>query len=79
VCFAPVLNFTEATQHPHHRARKNFIKLDGVTQPAPAPKMDHSQGLLNSVPRAGQDTADVLAQLGISPERIAQLQQDKVV
>ena len=79
VCFAPVLNFTEATQHPHHRARNNFIKLDGVTQPAPAPKMDHNQGLLNSVPRAGQDTADVLAQLGISPKRIAQLRQDKVV
>jgi len=31
------------------------------------------------VPRAGQDTADVLAQLGISPKRIAQLRQDKVV
>jgi len=78
-CFAPVLNFTEAAQHPHHRARKTFIELDGVTQPAPAPKMDHNQGALVSVPCAGQDTVNILAQLGLPPERIAQLQKHGVV
>ena len=78
-CFAPVLTFTEATQHPHHKARKAFIELDGVTQPAPAPKMDRNKGVPTSVPRPGQDTVNVLAQLGLLPERIAQLQQDGVV
>jgi alpha-methylacyl-CoA racemase len=78
-CFAPVLNFTEATQHPHHKARKTFVELDGVTQPAPAPKMDKYQSELKSAPNPGQDTANILAQLGLLPERIALLQQNGVV
>jgi len=37
-CFAPVLSFTEAPQHPHNVQRKAFIELNGVVQPAPAPR-----------------------------------------
>ena len=37
-CFAPVLSFDEAPSHPHNRARNAFIELDGVVQPAPAPR-----------------------------------------
>jgi alpha-methylacyl-CoA racemase len=37
-CFAPVLDWDEAPQHPHNRARATFTELDGVTQPAPAPR-----------------------------------------
>jgi alpha-methylacyl-CoA racemase len=78
-CFAPVLNFTEATQHAHHKARETFVELDGVTQPAPAPKMDQNKGALKSAPSLGQDTVKVLAQLGLLPERIAQLQKNGIV
>jgi crotonobetainyl-CoA:carnitine CoA-transferase CaiB-like acyl-CoA transferase len=78
-CFAPVLSFAEATQHPHHKARNTFVELDGVTQPAPAPRMAHNPFPLGSVPTAGQDTVNVLAQLGVLPERIAQLQKLGVV
>ena len=38
VCFGPVLNFSEAPQHPHNVARGTFLDIDGVVQPAPAPK-----------------------------------------
>ena len=38
VCFAPVLSMAEAPQHPHNAVRGTFIELDGVTQPAPAPR-----------------------------------------
>ncbi|MFZ3287243.1 MAG: CaiB/BaiF CoA-transferase family protein, partial [Telluria sp.] len=38
VCFAPVLDMAEAPQHPHNRARATFVEVDGVTQPAPAPR-----------------------------------------
>lgn len=38
VCFAPVLSFAEAPQHPHLQARGTFVEIDGVTQPAPAPR-----------------------------------------
>src|SRR6201996_4226081 len=37
-CFAPVLTTDEAPQHPHNAARRTFIEIDGITQPAPAPR-----------------------------------------
>ena len=41
-CFAPVLSMAEAPQHPHFKARDAFIDIDGVTQPAPAPRFSRS-------------------------------------
>jgi alpha-methylacyl-CoA racemase len=38
VCFAPVLTMAEAPVHPHNAARQTFIEVDGVMQPAPAPR-----------------------------------------
>ncbi|MGX1692350.1 CaiB/BaiF CoA transferase family protein [Brevundimonas naejangsanensis] len=37
-CFAPVLSFTEAPEYPHNKVREAFITLNGVVQPAPAPR-----------------------------------------
>lgn len=41
-CFAPVLNMAEAPQHPHFAAREAFVQVDGVRQPAPAPRFSRS-------------------------------------
>ena len=41
-CFAPVLSMDEAPRHPHNRARHAFIELDGVAQPAPAPRFSRT-------------------------------------
>lgn len=38
VCFAPVLSLAEAPHHPDNAARGTFIEVDGVMQPAPAPR-----------------------------------------
>ncbi len=38
VCFAPVLSMADAPLHPHNAARGTFIEVDGVMQPAPAPR-----------------------------------------
>ncbi len=38
VCFAPVLSMAEAPGHPHNAARRTFMQVGGVTQPAPAPR-----------------------------------------
>jgi crotonobetainyl-CoA:carnitine CoA-transferase CaiB-like acyl-CoA transferase len=38
-CFAPVLSMTEAPHHPHNVARASFVEVDGVMQPAPAPRL----------------------------------------
>lgn len=43
-CFAPVLSMSEAPLHPHNAARGTFIEVDGVTQPAPAPRFSATPG-----------------------------------
>jgi len=41
-CFAPVLDWDEAPEHPHNRARETFVTLEGVVQPAPAPRFSRT-------------------------------------
>lgn len=41
-CFAPVLTTDEAAQHPHNRARRTYVEIDGIVQPAPAPRFSRS-------------------------------------
>ena len=38
ICFAPVLSLTEAKQHPHNIERQTFVDVEGMEQPAPAPR-----------------------------------------
>ena len=74
VCFAPVLNFAEAPQHPHNVARSTFIDIDGVTQPAPAPRFSRTQAATPTPPPlAGENNDDALADWGFSPDEVAAL------
>ena len=41
-CVAPVLTLEEAPHHPHLRERGTYVEIDGVTQPAPAPRFSRS-------------------------------------
>jgi alpha-methylacyl-CoA racemase len=41
-CFAPVLSMDEAPTHPHHVVRHTFVEIDGVVQPAPAPRFSRT-------------------------------------
>jgi alpha-methylacyl-CoA racemase len=41
-CFAPVLDWDEAPVHPHNQARGTFTTLQGVVQPAPAPRFSRT-------------------------------------
>lgn len=76
VCFAPVLSMTEAPLHPHNVARGTFIEVDGVTQPAPAPRFSRTAPARPAAPGpAGGDTSAVLAAIGYSEERIDALRQ----
>ena len=42
-CVVPVLTPTEATVDAHLLARNNFVEIDGVVQPAPAPRFSRSE------------------------------------
>ncbi len=52
VCFAPVLTFAEAPQHAHMKARGTFVEVDGVIQPAPAPRFSRTQSATPTPPQA---------------------------
>ncbi|MCY1272026.1 Acetyl-CoA:oxalate CoA-transferase [compost metagenome] len=52
VCFAPVLSFGEAPEHPHLKARGTFIEIDGVKQPAPAPRFSRTPQAMPTAPEA---------------------------
>lgn len=41
-CFAPVLEIGQAADHPHLNARQTFIEIDGIKQPAPAPRFSRT-------------------------------------
>ena len=76
ICFAPVLDFDEAPRHPHNVARGTFTSVEGVTQPAPAPRFSATRSEIASGPPAvGQHTDAVLGELGCSAEQIASLRE----
>ena len=66
VCYAPVLTMSEAAQHPHNVARNAFLNIDGLTQPAPAPRFSRTVPA-TPTPGAhpGQNTREVLTAWGI--------------
>jgi alpha-methylacyl-CoA racemase len=76
ICIAPVLRMSEATRDPHLAARGTFVQVDGVTQPAPAPRFSRTGAELRSVPVApGHDTRAVLEECGFPSEQIEKLLQ----
>ena len=73
-CVAPVLDLGEAPVHPHNIARRTFLDLDGVFQPAPAPRYSATTLDRPDPPRReGQDGAAILADLGYSSNEISEL------
>ena len=73
-CFAPVLSMAEAPQHAHASSRQAFITIDGVVQPAPAPRFGRSvPPRPKPAPESGAHTAEVLAEAGFSPAEIEAL------
>lgn len=50
VCFAPVLDMTEAPLHEHNRSRQTFVPDQGGWQPAPAPRFSRTPGHISRPP-----------------------------
>jgi alpha-methylacyl-CoA racemase len=70
-CFAPVLSLAEAPDHEHNRARATFVNVDGITQPAPAPRFSRSTSEIKQPPAAiTADIRSVLSDWGLSDSDI---------
>jgi alpha-methylacyl-CoA racemase len=79
-CVAPVLDLAEAPQHPHNQARKTFVAIGGVVQPAPAPRYSSTVTDAPSPPRReGEDAEHILSQLGYSAAEIAVMRDERAV
>jgi len=70
-CVAPVLELDEVSQHPHNKARGLLRDLDGVLQPAPAPRLSRTPGKIDrpGTPR-GSETRQVLEALNYTHHEI---------
>jgi alpha-methylacyl-CoA racemase len=73
-CFAPVLSLAEAPADPHNVARGTFMTRDGITVPAPAPRLSRTPAAAGGRPAApGQHTLEVLGDWGFGAEEISEL------
>ncbi|MDA0787924.1 MAG: CaiB/BaiF CoA-transferase family protein [Proteobacteria bacterium] len=80
VCFAPVLSLNEVHEHPHNVHRQTFVQLDGLTQPAPAPRFSRTAATLShGSRRPGEDGRQVLESAGISSDEIDSLVETGVI
>jgi alpha-methylacyl-CoA racemase len=71
-CVAPVLEVREATAHPHNVVRETFVDVDGIVQPAPAPRFSRTPaGIDVGPPLPGEHTAETLAGWGIPMAQVA--------
>jgi alpha-methylacyl-CoA racemase len=74
-CFAPVLTTDEAPAHPHNKLRATYVEIDGIVQPAPAPRFSRTVADLPIPPQPpsrGEDAAEALADW-LDPAEIARL------
>ena len=76
ICFAPILSLTEVHEHPQNKARESFIEIEGVMQPAPAPKFSRTEAEIQGPPpRRGEHTKAALSDWGLAPAEIAALEE----
>ncbi|MDG2283945.1 MAG: CaiB/BaiF CoA-transferase family protein [Alphaproteobacteria bacterium] len=71
-CFAPVLEMDEVADDPHNKVRETFIEIDGVVQPAPAPRFSRTPNPAPTAPvRADMIDLDDALDGWLSAEEIA--------
>lgn len=79
-CVAPVLSMSEAADHPHNSDRSTFLEVEGVSQPAPAPRFSKTPAHIDrGPPGPGADTDAVLSAAGFSDGEIGRLRESGAI
>lgn len=73
-CVTPVLDYREAAAHPHMAARRVAREAEGLRHTPPAPRFGpEAPDAPPPLARRGGDSAAILAELGRSPQAVAEL------
>jgi len=76
-CVSPVLSLTEATQQQHLIARATYVEVEGIIQPAPAPRFSRTPGEISQPPlEAGTDNVSALKAWSMTKNQVVQLERD---
>ena len=80
-CFAPVLTTDEAPEHPHNKRRRTYVEVDGIVQPAPAPRFSRTIPDLPIPPQPplGLDEAEAVLADWLDPAEIARLRESDML
>lgn len=80
ICFAPVLSFSEAADHPHNKARGSFVTIDGIVQPGPAPRFSRTPSSVKGGPPAfGAHTETTLRAWGFNSAELEALAAENAI
>lgn len=80
VCFAPVLNPSEASEHPHMKARGVLREIDGILQAAAAPRFDgETPADPGPIPKKGAHADEILTEIGYDEGAVAEMRARGVV
>jgi alpha-methylacyl-CoA racemase len=72
-----VLSISEAPKHPHNVARKTFVEVGGIVQPAPAPRFSRTVPEVKGPPEGSSDAS--LKSWGFSDGDVSKLQAAGVI
>ena len=79
ICFAPVLSLEESINYKHTKERETFIDIDGVIQPAPAPRFSNTPGKIQHSPvEKGKHTREIIKSIG-KENLIEELLKSKII
>ena len=79
-CAAGILSFEEAPRHEHLRARGTFVTVDGIVQPAPAPRFSRTAAAVPGPPREiTRENTDAGLAEWLDAEEIARLRASGIL
>ena len=79
-CVTPVLDFTEAPDHPANLARETYSIIDGCIHPSPAPRFSRTPSEIRPGPeKPGADTDIILRETGISNTDLSRLRKSGAI
>lgn len=79
-CCTPILDWDEAVQHEHNRDRNTYVEIEGVTQPAPAPRFSRTIPKVSRPPsRANEHTEAILSEWGVDQALVATLREQGAI